>query len=211
VSTTLADLLDINDLVDVTLDSRSEPLAAVIGAVTESTVLLGEPMDRTGRKVRPETGECGLLVWGVAGNLRQAPIEVVETSGPPHPSWLVRLTAPAGRSQRRSFVRANVSLPVIVRHTEADLEITAVDLSEGGMRCFTGLDVSFVLGDALSAKFAPGRPMTTSATVARLRRGDEERPTELGLQFTGLTMTDADDIRRYVFRQLHEQRRRGAS
>jgi hypothetical protein len=210
VSTTLADLPDINDLVDVTLDSRSEPLAAVIGAVTENTVLLGEPMDRTGRKVRPEAGECGLIVWGVAGNLRQAPIEVLETNGDPTPSWLVRLTAPAGRSQRRSFVRANVSLPVVVRHAEGDLEITAVDLSEGGMRCFTGSDVTFALGDSVAATFTPGRPMATSATVARFRRGDEERPTELGLQFTGLSMTDADDIRRYVFRQLHEQRRRGA-
>jgi len=46
--------------------------------------------------------------------------------------------------------------------------------------------------------------------VVRLQRGDEERPTELGLLFTGLTMTDADDIRRYVFRRLHEQRRSGA-
>src|SRR4051794_2525771 len=88
-STTLADLPDVNDLVDVTLDSRAEPLAAMVGAVARDPMLLAEPIDRTGRIVLPGTGECGLLVWGEAGNLRQAPMEVLETSGRPDPSWRV--------------------------------------------------------------------------------------------------------------------------
>jgi hypothetical protein len=210
VSTTLADLPDVNDLVDVVLDSRTEPLAAVISAVAGDSVLLGEPMDRTGRIVRPETGECGLLVWGEPGNLRQAPIAVLETNRPPNPAWLVRLTASAERCQRRSFVRADVDLPVVVRHTAADLEVTAADLSEGGMRCHTDSDVAFALGDSVTAEFSAGRPLIVSATVARLRRGDAEQPTDLGLRFTDLDMAAADHIRRYVFRQLLEQRRRGA-
>ncbi|MEU7907960.1 PilZ domain-containing protein [Actinoplanes sp. NPDC049118] len=210
MSTTLADLPDINDLVDVTLDSRAEPLAAVISAVTAETVLLREPMDRTGRIVRPETGERGLLVWGEGSQLRQAPIEVLETNGAPAPTWLIRLTAQAERTQRRSFVRANVSLPVVVRYAGVDLEITAVDLSEGGMRCYTGSEINFGRGDSVVAEFTPGRPLSAEATVVRMRRGDGERPTELGLRFMDLKMGEADDIRRYVFRQLHEQRRRGA-
>jgi hypothetical protein len=210
VSTTLVDLLDVNDLVDVILDSRTEPLAAVISAVTRDTVLLGDPMDRTGRIVRPGIGECGLLIWGEPGNLRQAPIAVLETNRPPDPAWLIRLTAQPERCQRRSFVRADVNLPVVVRHLEADLEVAAVDLSEGGMRCRTGSDVAFALGDSVIAEFSAGRSLVLSATVARLHRGAAERPTDLALRFTELTMADADHIRRYVFRELHEQRRRGA-
>jgi hypothetical protein len=209
-SSTLADLPDVNDLVDVTLDSHSEPLAAVIGAVTGDIVLLGEPIDRTGRILLPETGELGLLVWGGGSRLRQAPIAVLETNRRPDPTWLIRLTAPAGRCQRRSFVRANVNLPVVVRHPDMDLEVTAVDLSEGGMRCNTRSDVGFTQGVSVIAEFDTGRHLAVSATVARLHHGDEERPTELGLWFTGLNMADADDIRRYVFRRLHEHRRRGA-
>jgi hypothetical protein len=210
VSTTLADLPDINDLVDVTLDSRAEPLAAVIDAVTADTVLLREPMDRTGRIVRPETGERGLLVWGEGSQLRQAPIAVLETNGAPKPTWLIRLTAQAEKTQRRSFVRADVSLPVIVRNSGVEHESTALDLSEGGMRCFTSSEINFSRGDSVVAEFDPGRPMSASATVVRMRRGDEERPTEFGLRFMDLKMGEADEIRRYVFRQLHEQRRRGA-
>lgn len=210
MSTTLADLPDVNDLVDVILDSRAEPLAAVISAVSGDSVLLGEPMDRTGRIVLPETGECGLLVWGEPGNLRQAPIAVLETNRPPGATWLIRLTARAERCQRRSFVRADVNLPVVVRHPDADLEVTAVDLSEGGVRCHTSSDLAFGLGDSVIAEFSPGRYLAVPATVARLRRGAAEQPTDLGLRFTDLSMTDADHIRRYVFRQLHEQRRRGA-
>ena len=210
-STTLADLPDVNDLVDVTLDSRSEPLAAVTSAVTAETVLLAEPVDRTGRIVVPEIGEGGLLVWGGGSNLRQAPIEVLETERRGKPTWLVRLTAPAGRCQRRAFVRANVSMPVVVRHPDGEVEVTAVDLSEGGMRCNMRPDAVIKAGDSVTAVFNPGRPLIVPATVARLRRGEGERPTDVGLSFVGLNMFDADQIRRYVFSQLLEQRRRGTA
>ena len=208
-STSLADLPDINDLVDIVLDSRTEPLVAVIGAVTDQTLLLREPIDRTGRMVLPENGDLGLLVWGVGGTMRQIPIEVLETNRRPEPSWLIRLSGSWGRCQRRSFVRSAVSLPVLVRHTDDDLQVTAVDLSEGGMRCNSRSEVAFARGDSVVAEFDTGQPLTVAATVVRLRRGDEERPADVGLSFTDLRMADADSIRRYVFRQLNEQRRRG--
>ena len=207
--TDLADLPDMNDLVDVMLDSRTEPLAAVITSVTGDTVLLGKPIDRTGRIVLPETGEGGLLIWGGGSNLRQAPIAVLETTRQPDPRWLVRLTAAAGRCQRRSFVRAEVSVPVVVRQPDTDFEAVAIDLSEGGLRCTTRAEPDLRIGDSVTAEFSAGRPLSLPAAVARLRRGDNDRPTELGLSFAGLNMTDADDIRRYVFAQLLEQRRRG--
>jgi hypothetical protein len=210
-STILADPPDVNDLVDVILDSRTEPLAAVIGSVTGDGVLLREPIDRTGRIVLPESGDLGLLVWGAGSSLRQVPISVLETNRRPEPTWLVRVAGPAGRCQRRSFVRAEVNLPVVVRHADGDVVVTAVDLSEGGLRCNTRSEVTFARGDSVVAEFDTGHRLAVSATVVRLRRGDEERPTDLGLSFTGLNMTDADSIRRYVFRQLHEQRRRGAA
>lgn len=210
-SATEADLPDVNDLVDVMLDSRTEPLAALVSAVGADAVALREPIDRSGQFVLPETGDSGLLVWGGGSNLRQAPIAVLETNRRPEPTWRVRLTAAAGRCQRRSFVRADVNLPVVLRHPDADLEITAVDLSEGGMRCSTRAEAAVQVGDSVVVEFSPGRRLTVPATVARVRRGDKERPAELGLSFVGVTMSDADIIRRYVFSQLLEQRRRGAS
>jgi hypothetical protein len=210
-SATEADLPDVNDLVDVMLDSRAEPLAALISAVGGDTVLLTEPIDRSGQFVLPETGDSGLLVWGGGSDLRQAPIAVLETNRRPEPTWRVRLTAAAGRCQRRSFVRADVNLPVVLRHPDADFGITAVDLSEGGMRCSTRAETAVTVGDSVVAEFSPGRQLTVPATVARVRRGDKDRPTDLGLSFVGVTIGDADIIRRYVFSQLLEQRRRGGT
>jgi hypothetical protein len=210
-SATETDLPDVNELVDVMLDSRTEPLAALISVVGEDTVLLREPVDRSGQFVLPAAGDGGLLVWGGGSNLRQAPIAVLETNRRPEPTWLVRLTAAAGRCQRRSFVRADVNLPVVLRHSDADLEVTAVDLSEGGMRCSTRAETAAKVGDSVVAEFSAGRKLTVPATVVRVRRGDTERPTDLGLSFVAVTMGDADTIRRYVFSQLLEQRRRGAT
>ena len=210
-STTEADLPDVNDLVDVMLDSRTEPLAALISVVGSGTVVLKEPIDRTGQFVLPEVGDGGLLVWGGGSTLWQAPIAVLETNRLPEPTWLVRLTAAAGRCQRRSFVRADVNLRVALRHPAGDLEVRAVDLSEGGMRCSTRSEAAVAVGDSLVAEFVAGGQFAVQAAVARFRRGDEERPTDIGLSFVGLTMAQADAIRRYVFSQLLEQRRLGAA
>ncbi|BFU47602.1 flagellar brake protein [Krasilnikovia sp. MM14-A1004] len=201
---------DVNDLVDVTLDSRTEPLAAVIGAITGDTVLLAEPIDRTGRFVLPDSGEGGLIVWGAGSNLRQAPIEVVETSRQPAPTWVVRLTAPAARCQRRAFVRASVNLPVVVKHAGKQVDVIAIDISEGGLRCNVQSDAGIKVGDQVVAEFLAGQQMVAPAMVVRVLRGDAERPTELGLSFTDLKIKEADTIRKYVFSQLLEQRRRGA-
>lgn len=206
-----AELPDVNDLVDLMLDSRTEPLASVITAVTGDTVLLSKPIDRSGRIVLPDAGEGGLLIWGGGSNLRQAPLSVLETSRRPDPTCLVRLTAPAGRCQRRSFVRAEVSLPVVVRQPDIEVEVVATDLSEGGLRCNTRSEVDVRLGESVVAQFDVGRPLTVSAAVVRVRRGDKERPTELGLSFTDMGMAEADTIRRYVFGQLLELRRSGAA
>ena len=205
------DLPDVDELVDVMLDSRTEPLAALISTVGDDTVLLREPIDRSGQFVLPAPGDGGLLIWGGGSNLRQAPIAVLETTRRPEPTWLVRMTAAAGRCQRRSFVRADVNLPVVLRHPDADLDVAAVDLSEGGMRCSTRAETTVKVGDSLVAEFSAGRQLSVPATVARVRRGDKDRPTDLGLSFAGVTIGDADTIRRYVFSQLLEQRRRGAS
>jgi hypothetical protein len=208
--TDLADLPGVNELVDVMLDSRTEPLGAVVSAVTVDAVWLREPFDRTGRIVLPDTGEGGLLVWGQGSTLSQVPIEVLEINRQPAPGWVVSVTGAPGRCQRRSFVRADVHLPVVVHHPDGELKLTAIDLSEGGMRCNTRAETTITVGDSVTADFTAERPLTMQATVTRVLR-DPDRPTDIGLSFTDSGIADADSIRRYVFSRLIEQRRRGAA
>ena len=98
----------VRDLVDVVLDTSTEPLVTAVLSVAADSLALEAPGDRGGRLVLPPPRAGGLLVWRGAKDLLQAPVAVVETTRPPGPSWLLRLTGGASKCQRRSFVSADV-------------------------------------------------------------------------------------------------------
>jgi hypothetical protein len=69
-------------------------------------------------------------------------------------------------------VRADANLPVVLRHPDADVEITAVDLSEGGMRCSTRAEAAVKAGDSVVAEFSPGRRLTVPASSSNSDGGE---------------------------------------
>ena len=196
------------DLVDVVLDASTEPLVTAVLRVAADSLALEAPVDRSGRVVLPQPRDGGLLVWRGAKDLLQAPVTVVHTTRPPGPQWVLRLTGGATTCQRRSFVRADVQLPVLLRVERAEHEITALDISEGGLRCSTrealgltggtAVDVGLVLDEDLQLQLP--------AEVVRARRRFPEAPLDLGLRFTDLSIKDADRLRRWIFAELRRQR-----
>jgi hypothetical protein len=196
------------DLVDVVLDAATEPLVSAVLRVAEDSLVVEAPVDRRGRLVLPAPREGGLLVWRGVEDLLQAPVTVVHTTRSPGPQWLLRLTGGASACQRRSFVRADVQLPVRLRVARAEHEITALDVSEGGLRCSTrealGLsggtlvEVGLVLDEHLQLQLA--------AEVVRARRTVPQAPLDLGLRFRDLSIEDADRLRRWIFAELRRQR-----
>ena len=202
----------VRDLVDVVLDTSTEPLVTAVVRVDTDTIALEAPVDRGGRLVLPSLHEGGLLVWRGETDLMQAPVTVVETTRPPGPQWLVRLVGGASRCQRRSFVRADVELPVQLRVDRVEHEILALDISEGGLRCSTrsalgltsgtAVEVGLVLDDDLQLRL--------TAEVVRARQTVPQAPLDLGLRFTDLSIKDADRLRRWIFAELRRQRARAA-
>jgi hypothetical protein len=198
----------VRDLVDVVLDASTEPLVTAVLRVGEDSLALEAPVDRGGRLVLPRPREGGLLVWRGEKDLLQAPVTVVGTTRSPGPQWLLRLISGATTCQRRSFVRADVQLPVLLRVERAEHEITALDISEGGLRCSTrdalglsggtAVEVGLVLDEDLQLRLP--------AEVVRARRTFPEAPLDLGLRFTGLSIKDADRLRRWIFAELRRQR-----
>ena len=202
----------VRDLVDVVLDASTEPLVTAVLRVGADTLAIEAPVDRGGRLVLPSPRAGGLLVWRGAEHLLQAPVTVVETTRPPGPQWLLRLTGGASTCQRRSFVRADVQLPVLLRVEREEHQITALDISEGGLRCSTREPLRLSSGTAVEVGLDLGEDLRLqpAAEVVRARRTVPEAPLDLGLRFTGLTIADADRLRRWIFAELRRQRANAA-
>ena len=198
----------VRDLVDIVLDASTEPLVAAVLRVAADSLTLEAPVDRSGRLVLPRPREGGLLVWRGGKDLMQAPVTVVQTTRPPSPQWLLGLTGGATTCQRRSFVRADVQLPVLLRVERAEHEITALDVSEGGLRCNTREALGLTGGTAVEVRLVlePDLQLQLAAEVVRARRTVPEAPLDLGLRFTGLAIKDADRLRRWIFAELRRQR-----
>jgi hypothetical protein len=198
----------VRDLVDVVLDASTEPLVTAVLDVAQDRLALEAPVDRGGRLVLPEPREGGLLVWRGAGDLMQAPVAVVHTTRPPGPQWLLRLTGSATPCQRRSFVRADVHLPVLLHVERASHDIVALDISEGGLRCSTREPLGIPSGTVAEVSLELGEQLQVrlSAEVVRARRTVPDAPLDLGLRFRDLSIQDADRLRRWIFGELRRQR-----
>ncbi len=198
----------VRDLVDVVLDASTEPLVTAVVHVDQDSLALEAPVDRSGRLVLPEPRDGGLLVWRGARELMQAPVVVVRTTRPPGPQWLLRLTGGATTCQRRSFVRADVQLPVHLRAEGADHEVTALDISEGGLRCSTRKALGLTGGTAVEVGLDLDEQLQVrlTAEVVRARLPAPEAPLDLGLRFIDLSIADADRLRRWIFAELRRQR-----
>ena len=198
----------VRDLVDVVLDASTEPLVTAVLQVAADGLELEAPVDRGGRLVLPAPRAGGLLVWRGAEDLMQAPVTVVETTRPPGPQWLLRLVGRASACQRRSFVRADVQLPVQLRVERAHHEVTALDISEGGLRCSTRAALGLSGGTSVEVGLDLGEELQLhlTAEVVRARHPVPAAPLDLGLRFTGLSIRDADRLRRWIFAELRRQR-----
>jgi c-di-GMP-binding flagellar brake protein YcgR len=199
----------LHDLVDVLLDSATEPVVATVSAIVDEVVQIDAPLDHSGRRVLPMPSEGGLMVWRGARDMQQAPITVLEAERSPSPAWRVRLAGPGVRCQRRSFVRADVNLPVVLRHGEDLYEITALDLSEGGMRGHSRELLPLMSGEPVTVEFTmDGSGVAQPARLARVRHGIAGQSVDLGIAFTDMDIRKADRMRRFVFDQLREHRSR---
>jgi len=204
------DLPDERELVDVILDSATEPLVATVAEVSGDVVVIEAPANREGRLVFPQIGEGGLLVWRGGPHPPQAPMTAVDTSRRPRPQWRMRVIGPPLPCQRRAFVRADMHVPAILHIAEGSRPVTALDISEGGLRCSAPSGTELGRGDSVRVELdLDGAEFTFSAEVVRVKRGDEDRPNDFSLRFTDLSIRDADRIRGYIFGAMKQRRAQG--
>lgn len=206
---TALESLEPQALVDIVLDVSTEPLVTSVKDVSGTRVVLEAPVDRSGRLVLPGSGMGGLLVWRGDRDLVQAPLAVLETSRPPAPAWSIRVTGRPTPCQRRSFVRADVDLPAVLRPGGRRHDVRVQDVSEGGLRCAARSAGDLAMGDRLPVEVElAGVPWTLDADVVRLRF-TSNGAVDLGLRFRDLALADADRIRSFVFAEQRRSRAKG--
>lgn len=190
---------DINDLIDIRFPDGRE-FASRVEDVTDTTLSVAAPFG--GGVEPPEIGSTVDLCWtGPRGQYR-APVRLLSIERSNVRSWTVELAGPVELAQRRRYVRATAAgEPVTIRVNESDVTVTgrAVDLSEGGLRCWVtegevaaGAQITVTIG-------LDDNQLAVNGEVLRVM----ERRTGKGLDIVivfDLAEAAADIVRRYVMR-----------
>lgn len=145
-------------------------------------------------------GETMTLNWVSERGAAEVEARIVEVARNTLASWIVEpLGVPVVR-QRRSYVRAEVHLPLsIVAHLgETPRRGWAINLSEGGVRCVTPSGEIDDTVRPLVELEIEGETVMAQAEILRLET-DRDGYTHVALKFVNLHHRDADRIRRFVF------------
>ncbi|SEL94939.1 PilZ domain-containing protein [Blastococcus sp. DSM 46786] len=184
-------------VVDLLATSRGDVLISLVESAdpTEIVVSIGE--DRSRRRVRLDAGEHVEVIWRGPEELRSLPTELIAAELHP-PQWRLRPVGPSTRGQRRSAVRAPLSLQVRMTVGPDVLHGLTVDISEGGIRAlFAPRDPARAAAPAPAEQpspaalteqpapavpveaSAPGSPAEQAVTDDR-SRGEAENPLRAG-------------------------------
>jgi hypothetical protein len=220
------------DVVDVVVSGRGEVLVSWVESADDREVVVTAGEDRDRRRAALPVGERLELVWRAGSELRSLPVELVAVDLGATPVWRLRPTGPVTRGQRRSAVRAPLSLPVCMTVGTVEVVGTTVDLSEAGTRVLfedasAGRTDSTDGNDsepAAEAGTGDGVPDAGAVVTLRISLVDDDvvcqaeairrikrqdRRPELTFRFIGLREKTEDLIRRQVFAELRSLRARG--
>jgi hypothetical protein len=153
-------------------------------------------------------GEQVSVFWMGPEGGRSLMAEVTTVERGAVPRWHLAVTSPAEETQRRTAVRARVSLPVVVAVNGVDLEGETLDFSEAGCRTVVEAYGNAPLPGARMGVTLEldGGALATGAEVVRLQTRASRWYLSLG--FVGLAEREQDRLRRRVFQALREERAR---
>ncbi|WP_138733544.1 PilZ domain-containing protein [Modestobacter excelsi] len=209
-------------IIDVLVAGRDSALLSWVERLEDHDIVVTVGQDRAQRRVRVDDGERVELIWRAPTELRSMPAQLVATEDGTEKCWRVRPTGPAVRGQRRSAVRAPLSLEVRASAGSTRLTGTTVDISEGGFRGLLGAPAGAAetptpetavagpqVGELLDVvvDLGPGQVDAKAEVIRRHEREDDLH--ELSARFIGLPERTQDQIRARVFAGLRDLRQRG--
>lgn len=199
----------LNALVQILLPGRDHGLASRVEDVSAEYVELAAPLLGSGFKAEP--GREMSLVWRDGTGLHRMPAQLVEVRKTPHPVWRVVSVAEAEKFQRRRYARAETLLDVEIvfvgRDPLVQVMISAVDISEGGLRARTNENIKPIDGEMVEVRFEiNGTALMAPGSILRHERE------KTVLEFVVVLIEPVPDVvadafRREVFRAQRRQRR----
>lgn len=183
-----------------------------IEGFTETGCIVATPSLPHANDVDPKVAEGGFFLgWVNVHHALEAPVELTAAEEGHLPTWTIASTGDAQETQRRAYVRMGMKLEVQMKILEgaAAFPATAIDVSEGGLKCVVDarvpdprertFDVSFVLD---------GQEYSITAQTAWWGGPNDKNLRSIGLRFLHDNQSVADSIRSFIFAQQLEARRR---
>lgn len=116
------------------------------------------------------------------------------------PTWELACRGEPALYQRRRYARVPVVLPGRAVGRRGAWGLTILDVAEGGVRCLAPQVAPFDPGERIEISFdVDGQLLTARAEVARWAVAPGG--VTIAFRFTDLPRSDADRLRRFVFRQ----------
>jgi c-di-GMP-binding flagellar brake protein YcgR len=195
---------------EVTLAGRGISVTSRVEVVHDGFVSVRPSVGEFVEQVVVGVGDVVEIFWKTSDAQRAVPAEVTEVEQEPVVRWRMRMTGPAGDSQRRKAVRGRVSVPVTAEYGAVDLTGQTADLSEAGLRAeFEGFGVPPEAGTKLdlTVNLEDGVIKTRAEVVRTQTRGSRW---VMSIRFADIPEKDQDRVRRRVFQALREERARAA-
>ncbi len=175
-------------------------------------LVIAAPQAPHPRPVSPLPPDDGFfLVWTVGHTALEAPVVLQKHSGGARPIWVLRQIGEPTETQRRNFVRLNMTIQVQVDLMDRGNWITPEtrDLSEGGLRCMLSQGTQDPGPYVFPMKIPLDDDLLDIAAQVAWWGKDVDRfgMRLVGLRFINPPMSVSDRIRSYLFAKQLARRR----
>jgi len=133
------------------------------------------------------------------------------------PIWIVTMPVDIQKNQQRSFVRFDVTLPVVIECPVEDepdevvaLKLITKDLSGGGLQVICNQKIKIGKKIKLTLDFLDNGVFNVDGEIVRLNQPQAERQLFwISIKFVSLSENVRDKISRFIFKKQLEQRQKG--
>lgn len=181
--------------------------------LTDGDVIsVGTPIAPHSNEVDVEIANKGcFLGWVTSSTAMECAVEVTGTTTEPVPMWSLHPIEAPTPTQRRSYVRFSINLPIELHllQSGAATHATTLDISEGGVRCTVDKWAADPSTRAFRLSFElDGTEHELTGQVAWWGPLDAMERREVGIRFIDPPQPSSDAIRKWVFAAQLEERRR---
>ena len=191
---------EVNQRVEIFASAWGSWLASRVEDRRGERLMVAVPQDPAELQPLSRPDEWVALRWTTSRGIGMVEGTVVRaTRAGIVPTWELAGRGQPAIFQRRRYARVPVVLPGRASGRRGAWGLTILDLAEGGIRCLASQVVPFDPGEPVEVSFdIDGLPLTARAEVVRW--GLAPGGVTIVFRFTDLPRSDADRLRRFVFR-----------